>query len=58
MEINLTDTYKQILQVFLLLILPWIVIIIGLAYPIQNGMYYLLSITWFGAGVIFFSALN
>ncbi|UCF12653.1 MAG: hypothetical protein JSW06_11595 [Thermoplasmatales archaeon] len=58
MEINLTDQVKGLLQAFLLLILPLIAIILGMIFTIENIWYFLLAITWFGSGVIFFSALN
>ncbi|MCK4332676.1 MAG: hypothetical protein KAV40_03765 [Thermoplasmatales archaeon] len=58
MEINLTDQVKGVLQAFLLLILPLIVIVLGIIFTIENVWYFLLAITWFGSGLIFFSALN
>ncbi|EMR74985.1 hypothetical protein MBGDF03_00171 [Thermoplasmatales archaeon SCGC AB-540-F20] len=58
MEINLTDQVKGVLQAFLLLILPLIVIVLGVIFTIENIWYFLLAITWFGSGLIFFSALN
>jgi len=58
MEINLTDQNKMILQIFLLLILPWIAILIGMIFSIESALYYLLSITWFGSGIVFMAALN
>ena len=58
MEINLTEQVKTLLQMFLLLILPWIVILLGMIFSVENIWYYLLSITWFGSGIVFFGALN
>jgi hypothetical protein len=58
MEINLTDQTKMILQIFLLIILPWIAIILGMILSIENIWYYLLSITWFGSGVVFMGVFN
>jgi len=58
MEINLTDQVKGVLQAFSLLILPLIVIVLGIIFAIENIWYFLLAITWFGSGLIFFSALN
>ena len=58
MELNLTEQAKLILQTFLLIILPWIVIIIGIIVNIENVWYYLLAVTWFCSGVIFLSVLN
>lgn len=58
MEIELSDQYKELLQAILLLILPVITLIIGMIFRFENVWYYILSITWFGSGMIFFSALN
>lgn len=58
MDITLSDMVKDILQAFLLLLLPWIVISLGLVFGLTNVYYYLLSITWFGSGLIFFWALH
>jgi len=58
MEINLTEQVKTLLQMFLLLILPWIVLLLGMIFTVENIWYYLLSITWFGSGIVFFGALN
>ncbi len=58
MEINLTDRVKVLLQAFLLLILPLIAIIIGIILDIKNIWYFILAITWFGSGLIFYNALN
>ncbi len=58
MEINLTDQNRMILQIFLLLILPWIAILLGMIFSIENVWYYLLAITWFGSGIVFMGALN
>ena len=57
----------KILLAFFLLILPWIVIILGLVVDfeivifdtlIPKAWYFVLAITWFGSGVIFFGALK
>lgn len=60
MELNLTQTMKQIISAFLLIILPLIVIGLGIIFGIEkdSALYYLLAIIWFGMGVIFFSAIN
>ncbi|KON27461.1 hypothetical protein AC481_04840 [miscellaneous Crenarchaeota group archaeon SMTZ-80] len=65
MEIELSDRVKKILQVFLLLIFPWIFILSGMIFNVESivgapwvAWYFLLSITWFGSGLIFFMALN
>ena len=58
MEINLTDQVKGILQALLLLILPLIAILIGIIFTIESVWYFLLAISWFGCGLIFYGALN
>ena len=54
MEINLSQTMKQLITILLLVILPMITIIIGLASNVLNAWFYILAITWFGIGIIFF----
>ena len=58
MELNLTQTMKQIISVFLLIILPLIIIGLGTVFGVEYLWYYLLAILWFGMGFIFFGALN
>jgi len=65
MEFNTSDQVKQLIQAFFLMILPGIIILIGILADITNilggfltAWYYILAITWFGAGIIFFNALN
>jgi len=58
MELNLSENIRTLLLAFLILILPWIVIIIGLVYKVDNVWFYLLGITWFGCGMVFYGTLN
>ena len=65
MEINLSQTMRELLLAFFLLILPWIVIVVGILVNIDTllgpgwtAWFYVLAITWFGSGVIFFAALK
>jgi len=58
MELNLSEKVSSLLQAIFLLILPWIVLIIGLVVSIENVWFYLLCVTWFGCGLIFFETLN
>ena len=65
MELNLTQNMRKLLLAFFLLILPWLFIIIGIGVDVESkigpgwtAIYYLLSIIWFGMGVIFYSAMN
>jgi len=57
MELNLTQPMKQIISAFILIILPLIVLALGTIFGIENAWYYLLSIVWFGTGIIFFGAI-
>ena len=58
MEITLSQTVKQIIIVFLLLILPLVTIGLGIIFNILVAWYYIIAITWFGMGVIYVSAIN
>jgi hypothetical protein len=58
MEINLTEPVRKTLQAFILIILPLIVFVLGIVFVVENVWYYVLSITWFGSGIIFFNAIN
>jgi hypothetical protein len=58
MELDLSDRMKGILQILLLLVLPWVAILSGMALSVQNVWYFVLAITWFGCGVVFYSALH
>jgi hypothetical protein len=58
MELNLSERVGSLLQALFLLILPWVVLLIGLAVSLDNVWFYLLCITWFGCGLVFFGTLN
>jgi hypothetical protein len=58
MELNFSERVGSLLQALFLLILPWVVLLIGLAVSLDNVWYYLLCITWFGCGLVFFGTLN
>jgi hypothetical protein len=58
MELNLSENIRNLLLAFLILVLPLIVIIIGLVYNYYNVWYYLLCITWFGCGIVFYGTLH
>jgi hypothetical protein len=58
MEINISKTVKQIITALLLLILPLVTIGLGIIFNILIAWYYIIAITWFGLGIIFFSATN
>lgn len=58
MELELSEKVGSLLQAVFLLILPLIILIVGLAVSLENIWFYLLCLTWFGCGLIFFSTLN
>lgn len=58
MELNISEKVGSLLQALFLLILPWVVLLIGLAVALDNVWFYLLCITWFGCGLVFFGTLN
>ena len=58
MELNRSQTMKQIITVFLLILLPLIVLGIGLYLNYLNAWFYILVVTWFGLGVIFNSTIQ
>jgi len=58
MELNLTETTRQIISAFLLIILPLVVIGLGIVFKIWFLWYYLLAVLWFGMGFIFFGAMD
>ena len=58
MEINISKNVKQIIIAFLLLILPLLTIGLGIIFEILVAWFYIIVITWFGMGIIFFSATN
>ena len=58
MNININENIKQIISAVILFILPLIIIITCMITGYENALLYIVSITWFGAGVIFFGAIN
>jgi len=58
MELNLTKEKKQLLTVFIMIILPMILIGAGILYEITIAWYFILCIVWFVMGVIFYAALS
>lgn len=58
MELNRSETMKQIITVFLLILLPLLVLGIGLYLNYLNAWFYILVVTWFGLGVMFNSTIQ
>ncbi len=57
MELNLGSEKKQMLSTILLILLPLIVLGLGAIFGVKNAVYYILTMIWFGLGIIFFSAI-
>jgi len=58
MDFNLSEKVGSLLQALFLLILPWVILLIGLWASLNNVWFYLLCITWFGCGLVFFETLH
>ena len=58
MEINLSEDIRNILMLFILIILPIILIALGILTGLINPVFYILIIFWFGMGLTFYGALN
>jgi len=58
MEINLSEDIRNILLLFILILFPLILIGVGALTGLINAGYYILTIFWFGMGLIFYGALN
>jgi hypothetical protein len=58
MELNLSKTVKTTLTIFLLIVLPLLILLIGLITEIFNAWFYILCVVWFGMGLIFYSAIE
>jgi len=58
MELTISKTIRQFISAFFLLILPLLTILLGVVFEVLYAWYYILAITWFGMGIIFFSAID
>ena len=68
MSLELPDKLSKFLKIFLCILLPLIVILIGVVVGVNNFnvdilnlaafWYYAISITWFGLGIVYFTALD
>jgi hypothetical protein len=57
MELRLNQEKRKLLTALFLIMLPLLALVLGMIFTIQNGVYFLLSIIWFGLGLVFFVAL-
>lgn len=58
MELNMEEHVRSFLLALFLLILPWVVLLIGMIFHLENVWFYLLCVSWFGCGVIFYGTMN
>jgi hypothetical protein len=58
MELTQNKYMMQLLTFFLLILLPLLLILGGVLTVFLNGVYYLLSIFWFGMGLIFYKVIE
>jgi len=58
MELNISQDQKQLISGFLLIVLPWIIMGLGLVTGMKAVAFYIPMILWFGIGIIFYQALN
>jgi hypothetical protein len=58
MNIPLNKDMMDFLTMFLFIFLPLILILIGAAVGFMNALYYILTISWFGMGFIFYKAIK
>lgn len=58
MELNLSKTVRTTISIFLLIILPLLSLLLGLITEFFNAWFYILCVTWFGMGLIFYSAIE
>jgi len=58
MKLDISDNLKKILTIFFMILLPLIIIALGAIIGIKNPGYYILTIFWFGMGLVFFNVIN
>jgi hypothetical protein len=57
MDIELSENIGNLLAVVLLLILPLLLLLIATIVGFENAVFYILTIFWFGMGVVFYGAI-
>jgi hypothetical protein len=58
MELNISKLIKPLISILLLIILPLLAILFGVIFEVLIAWYYIICITWFGMGIIFYGAIN
>jgi len=51
---ELSETFKKVLQAIVLLILPWVLLVAGLAVSFFNIWFLMVMLLWIGGGIIFY----
>lgn len=57
MDIELSESFGNVLAVVLLLILPLLLLLIAIIVGFENAVFYILTIFWFVMGVVFYGAI-
>ncbi len=57
MDLELSENFGHLLAVLILLVLPLLLLLIAIIIGFTSGVFYILTIFWFGMGVIFYGAL-
>ena len=58
MELTLQENTWKILTMFLLILLPLLLILLGAATGFMNALFYIFTVFWFGMGVVFYDAFQ
>ena len=58
MDISLNEDTMGAITIFLFMLLPLILIFIGAFSGFMNALFYILTITWFGMGMIFYNTIK
>jgi len=58
MDIPLNEDMMGAITMFLFMFLPLILILVGAVSGFMNALFYILAITWFGMGMIFYKAVH
>jgi len=57
MNMDLSENIGNLLAIFLLLLLPLILLLVATSIGFLNAVFYILTIFWFGMGVVFYGAI-
>jgi hypothetical protein len=57
MNISLNEQNAKLFTLFLFVFLPLLLMLGGAIFGLMNALFYILAITWFGMGIIFFKAI-